>query len=80
MGMTECFEESMPLSGYSSIDVAQFLTLERHQLVFNQRLYIRTVQLARFDTVVDEKQHSEFMRTQHSCLRRVSFRYHVDCT
>lgn len=48
------------------------MTLERHQLVFNQRLYIRTVQLVRFGPVVDEKQHSEFMRTQHSYLRRVS--------
>ncbi|ENZ74983.1 hypothetical protein OR214_05030 [Ralstonia pickettii OR214] len=61
--MAEGFEKCMPLSRDSGIDVVQPLTLERHELVFNQRLYIRTVQLARFGTVVDEKQHSEFMRT-----------------
>lgn len=53
-GMPERLEKRAPLSSYLGIDVVQPLTLERHQLVFNQRLHVSTVQLLRFDAVVDQ--------------------------
>lgn len=67
------FEKSIPLKGDPRIATVWSVTLKHDQLALNQRFNVRTVQIARFTAVVDQKQHSEFMRTQHSCLRRVSF-------
>ena len=52
-GTPQRFEKRVPLSRYSSIGVDQPLALKRDELVLNQRLYVRAVQLARFNAVVD---------------------------
>lgn len=62
----------MPLKGNVSVAVARPTTFQRHQLTFDQRFYIRAVELASFGAVVDQEQNGKFMRAQHSHLRFVS--------
>lgn len=65
------FEERGPLRGNLGIAAVRSVVFKRDQLALNQGFYVRAVQIARFATVVDQKQHSEFMMTQHSRLRHV---------
>lgn len=66
------FEERGPLRGNLGITAVRPVVFKRDQFVLNQRFNVGTVQIARFTSVVNHEKHSEFMGTQHSCLRRVS--------
>ncbi|OAI78177.1 hypothetical protein RSP799_16460 [Ralstonia solanacearum] len=71
--MSGCFEKPISLKGHVRVAVIGASTLQRDQLMLDQRLDICAIEFTRFRTVfvVDEEQDSKLMGTQHGGLHLI---------
>ena len=70
-------EQDVALECHPGIAVVGATALQRHELSLDERFDIGAIQIVGFRAVVDEKQDSKFMGTQHSWLQLVCWPRHA---